>query len=180
MFRSIKKNKGYFRMNIRRRSLFRRLNVDSTEDLAQLYKRIFMKHYNYKKNLFFLEHKTIFNLSLPFRQYLFSIRLEERDKFYSAGDIINIVKGAPKHYKRSHVGLNMSLLYFYKIYYDDLKKIYLFFIKNFNYKQYLFFFKFSKMFRPSVLYFLHKYSFIPVFTPKKRIKRWVLRSLGKT
>jgi hypothetical protein len=72
----------------------------------------------------------------------------------------------------------LTLMFFFKKFYSKkLLWIYLFNIKNFNYRQYSFFIMFIEQLRPNILYFIHKHSYIPQFYPKRRIKRQVLRSL---
>ena len=92
------------------------------------------------------------------------------------GHLINPISLRLRKYGVWQVSWNTFLKKDY-IYY--FRKIYLFFIKNFNYRQYCLYQKIMELVNPSIYYFVHHQSFMPKFLKKKRIKRRVLKTLKK-
>lgn len=138
-------------------------------DIYESSQKSYIKN-NYK--FFLVNYTSFFYLTLPFRQHYFSIiNFFDTDIHISVGAILNWRGPVSKCLKKSNVNINVVLLFFRKFYSQYLSRIYLFTIKNFNCKQYNFFMKFFEQLTPSILYFIHKHSFIPRFCPKRRIKR---------
>jgi len=83
-----------------------------------------------------------------------------------------------KFYKKTHKNIVSVVLLLKKKFYSTLKYILLLRIKNFNYRQFVFYNKFWELFKPSIFYLQHNQSFLPIINPKKRIKRRILRLLN--
>lgn len=131
-----------------------------------------------ESRVFKSNYLTVVYLLLPARQHRISLlNFITKDKHLSVGSILKSDNRWVKCLKRQS-SIILSLMFFFKKFYSrKLSRIYLFRIKNFNYRQYCFFTMFLEQLKPSILYFVHKRSYIPQFFPKRRIKRQVLRSL---
>lgn len=151
-------------------------SLRSVRVLLYIYIEIIIK-YN-RLNLFFLDrdYTSSFYLSLPCRQHCFSIlNFIGKDVNLTSGMILNFKWSVSKCLKRSTSSNSVFSLYFKRFYFKILFNIYLYIIKNFNYRQYIFFLNFFEKLKPNILYFVHKHSYLKYFKPKRRIKRSVLR-----
>ena len=97
----------------------------------------------------------------------------------SAGVFFTRMGRLQKFFKRNPKNIMTLTLQLKKDYIYYFRKIYLFFIKNFNYRQYCLYQKIMELVNPSIYYFVHHQSFMPKFLKKKRIKRRVLKTLKK-
>ncbi len=146
--------------------------------------------YFYKKvNIFFNKtyvnssyfYRSNVNISLPKRQQhfnFFDIKLNSEINF-SAGRYLLTLGQKSKFFKRNHKNVLSIILQLKKNFLNMLRSIFFFSLKNFNHRQYSFFKRFNIMLKPDIHYFLHKRSFMPLFLPKRRIRRRVLRLLKR-
>jgi hypothetical protein len=123
---------------------------------------------------------SMFNITLPKRQQFFSIVDLTKDKFigFSAGRLLSVFGRKAKFFKRNPKNATAIALQLKSSYSSFLRFIYLFYIKNFNNRQFFFFKKFMGIVSPQILYLTHRQSFIPRFLPKRRIRRRVLKALN--
>jgi hypothetical protein len=126
-------------------------------------------------------YKTCFFLTLPKRQQFFTIHFLEKsiDKTFGAGYFLGQIGLKAKFFKRSVKNITGLVMHLKKIYIKDLKYIYMYNIKNYTYRQYLFFNKMLTLIEPNIHYLVHKQSYIPRFLRKRRIKRRVLKLISK-
>lgn len=125
--------------------------------------------------------KCCFFFSLPKRQHQFTIwsfNPPKHDNF-STGKFLNMLKKNIKFYKRDSRNTATIMLQLKRAYSTTLKYIYYLRISNYNYRQFNFFTKYMELFSPLIYFFQHRQSFIPRWTPKRRIKRRVLRLISK-
>lgn len=164
-----------YRLVFKRRRLRRQ-----RKKLLTLYSGIAYALKNYSKNPEGLYYST-FNLTLPKRQQFFSILNLKTKRFigFSAGKLLAIFGRKAKFFKRSFKNIFPICLQLKNSYGALLKYIYLFYIKNFNKRQLLFFKKFNGIVNPEIFYLVHRQSFIPHFLPTRRIKKKVLKGLSR-
>lgn len=126
-------------------------------------------------------YTTNFHVTLPKRQQHFVIQsfITKKPEIFSCGKFLNTFGKRSKYFKRDPRNVAALTLQLKSTHAEVLSKLYLFTLRNFNKRQYEFFFKFIDMLKPSVCYFLHKQSYIPRFLPRRRIKRVILRKLQK-
>jgi hypothetical protein len=119
----------------------------------------------------------LFILSFPKKQQRLSVfRLDEkRDLHYSLGRLLRFAKFRGKFLKKARTSITTALLLLKKNYLSYLTGVYLCLIKNFNMRQFYFFVQYLDIFQPRIYFVLHKQSFIPRFTPRRRISRTVVR-----
>lgn len=132
----------------------------------------------YSDNSFYT---SCFHVTIPKRQQHFRLQklATQQTRVFSGGQILQIHSKRSKFFKRHYQNI-ASIIMQLKIGYPEfLKKIYLFSLKNFNRRQFIFFEKFTDALRPTVKYFMHKQSFAPRFLPKRRIKKNVFRMINK-
>lgn len=143
-------------------------------------KNIYSKSHSYQSIIKYYD--SCFFLTLPKKQQFFSIFYLKTCKFYSysLGQILGKFSIKAKYFKKSYKNIASLMIYLKRYYFKILKKIYLFNIKNYNFRQYLFLFKMLKLIKPKIYYLVHRQSYIPRFLPKRRIKRSVLRIINRT
>lgn len=126
-------------------------------------------------------YKSNFYLTLPKRQQNFVFYDISLKKFFSFTSGVYLTKMGRhmKSFKRNYKNMLVLILQLKKEYGYLLKYIYLFYIKNFNYRQYTFFKKLLNLVNPTIHYLVHKQSFMPKFLNKRRIKRRILHKLNK-
>ncbi len=156
----------------------RRRSRKQLKRLIFLYSKIKHKLATFYTDLNF--YFTNFYVTLPKRQQHFLIYDLKQTKtiVFSSGQFLSIFGRRAKFFKRNPKNIAGLTLQLKNSYEDLLSRIYFFSLKNFNYRQYSFFWKFTDILKPRILYFLHKMSYIPRFLPKRRIKRRVLRLLN--
>lgn len=156
--------------------------------MSRFYKKFLARNYlniNNAVALHLLNKKILYNsniyLNLPKRQQFFNFFNIKTNKFFgfSAGVFLIKMGRNQKFFKRNNKNIMSITLQLKKEYLYYFKKIYLFFIRNFNYRQYCLFKKILNLISPSIYYFIHYKSFMPKFLNKKRIKRRVLKKLNK-
>lgn len=126
-------------------------------------------------------YKSCFYITLPKRQQHFTVYdiSKAKQRVFSAGQFLNVFGKRAKFFKRNIRSLGGIVLQMKNAHQAELGRLYFFSLKNFNFRQYVFFKKFTELLKPDILYFLHKRSYIPTFNRKRRIKRSVLKLLGK-
>lgn len=154
--------------------------INNRKDIVYFYKKInifFNKTYIHKISFY----RSNVYISLPKRQQhfnFFDIKFNS-DINFSAGRYLLILGQKSKFFKRNHKNILSIILQLKKNFSKTLKRIWFFSLKNFNHRQYSFFKRFNIMLKPNIYYFLHKKSFMPLFLPKRRIRRRVLRLLKR-
>lgn len=144
----------------------------------------------YKKILFYSKksatanyklYDSFFFLTLPKRQQFFFIYNTNLNKQInlSSGRFLAFFGKRAKFFKRNPKNIAGIVMQLKKSYLYLLKYIYLFYIKNCNKRQYLFFDKFNTLIKPNIFFLIHKQSYIPRFLPIRRVKRRVLRIINK-
>lgn len=129
-----------------------------------------------------VEYNVSFTLSLPQKQQYYNIfeyKTNKRSNF-SVGLFLSKFGKRGRFFKRTARNIPGVVLNFKKNYKKLIQYIFIFFIKNFSYRQFLFFKKFNEILKPNIYYLWHKQSYIPRFLPKRRIKRRVLHLLEKS
>lgn len=126
-------------------------------------------------------YDSFFFLTLPKRQQFFTIfNLKTKTQLnLSAGRFLAFFGKRAKFFKRNPKNIAGIVMQLKKSYSYLLKYIYLFYIKNCNKRQYLFFEKFVALIKPNIFFLVHKQSYIPRFLPVRRIKRKVLKIISK-
>lgn len=145
------------------------------------------KFYNNLKFFFQINEeafkKLYFNinyLTLPKRQHFFSFLNINTGKgvILSSGVILNTLGYGGKFYKRSYISTASIILFFRKNFLNFFKYIYMYIIKNFNYRQFSFFKRLLTLIPVHIYYLVYRKSYTAQYFPKRRIKRRVLRLLG--
>jgi hypothetical protein len=126
-------------------------------------------------------YKSTFILSFPKKQQRLSIfRLDaKKDLHFSMGRLLRFAKYRGKFIKKKRTSIMTAILLLKKNYLKYLLNVYLCVIKNFNMRQFYFFMQYLDIFQPSIWFVIHKQSFIPRFTPKRRISRTVVRLINE-
>lgn len=160
--------------------LKKKLRKTTLYKIVNFYKTYVLK-FRKLKNLNLNSFKSNFYLTLPKRQQHFVIMTLKTRKYItlSTGVLLKKLLNNAKFFKRIHTNISAITMQLKLNYPSLLNKIFLFYIKNFNYRQSIFFYKFIDIVNPQIYFFVHKQSFIPRFTPVRRIKRRVLKSLKK-
>lgn len=145
-----------------------------------LYKNILF-YSSTSANLKYKFYNSFFFLSLPKRQqFFFILNIKENKQInLSSGRFLTFFGKRAKFFKRNPKNIAGIVMQLKKSYLYLLKYIYLFYIKNCNKRQYLFFDKFYSLIKPNIYFLVHKQSYIPRFLPTRRIKRRVLRIINK-
>lgn len=140
----------------------------------------------YKKYLlepYLLSYGTVYTASLqvclPQRQHHTCFTTSSFKKIRSTGLILSLSDIALKYYKRSFKANTGHILFLQKIFLNSLKYLYLYYVINFNYRQWLFFQKFMLLISPQILILQHKKSYNTYYRPIKRLKRRVLSLILK-
>ncbi len=125
-------------------------------------------------------NSTVF-FTLPKRQQFFTFFNLKTNKQlgFSTGVFLAKMGRKQKFFKRNPKNIMTLTLQLKKDYSFFFKKIYIYFIRNFNYRQYCLYKKIMDLITPKVFYFMHHQSFMPKFLKKKRIKRRVLKNLQR-
>lgn len=145
----------------------------------------------YKKLIIFLHDNThsfskqlsffnnLFFTSLPARQQFFFIfNMKKKKQFnYSSGILLKQPNKNMKFFKRNIKNITALVLYLKRYLLSSVQHIYMYYVKNFNKRQLLFFKKLHSLIKPDIQFFIFKRSFMPRFLPKRRIRRKVLRLL---
>lgn len=156
--------------------------------MSRFYKKFLIRHYlefSYLINKKARDNKNKYNssifLSLPKRQQFFNFLNIKTKKFtgFSAGIFLLKMGRNQKFFKRNPKNIMTITLQLKKEYLFFFKKIYLFYIKNFNFRQYCLYQKILSLISPKIYYLIHHQSFMPKFLKKKRIKRRVLKMLQR-
>ena len=148
--------------------------------VIQEYKRIsslFKKCYSSIEHLY----ESNFSVTLPHRQQHFSFTDFKLNRVlsFSAGRYLLFMGHKSKYFKRRAANIVSIVLQLKRNFPRLLSLIYLFSLKNFNYRQFLFFKKLISIANPNIKYFMHKRSYLPKFLRKHRIRRRVLKMLKK-
>lgn len=133
---------------------------------------------SYFKLLFF----NITHLTLPKRQQyinFYNIK-HNKSRNLSSGLILKRAGYLVKFYKKNATNMASIVLYLKHNYGRWLTNVYLFKIKNFSYRQFLFFKKLTSLVSCSIFYLIHTKSYMPRFFPRRRIKRRIARFLGQS
>lgn len=96
---------------------------------------------------------------------------------YSSGILLKQPNKSMKFFKRNIKNITALVLYLKRYLLSSVQHIYMYYVKNFNKRQLLFFKKLHSLIKPDIQFFIFKRSFMPRFLPKRRIRRKVLRLL---
>lgn len=131
-----------------------------------------------EKYIFF---KSNFYITIPKRQQHFNIFefKKLKDINFSTGVYLLTIGQKSKFFKRNPKNMLSMILQMKSNLISVLESIWLFSLRNFNYRQFTFFKKFCSAITPEIAYFVHKRSFMPLFLKKRRIRRRVLHLLKK-
>lgn len=168
------------------RTFLKKIRIKRKMQKATIYKIItFYKNYTLRLEKFkktkLKFYQSNFYLNLPKRQQHFLMLTLKTQKYItlSTGVLLKKILKKNKFFKRIENNVPAILMQLKLNYPNLLNKIFLFYIKNFNYRQATFFYKFIDIINPKIHLLVHRQSFIPRFTPVRRIKRRVLKSLRK-
>lgn len=163
-----------------RRKLFKRIARKQRKKIVGLYKKLKIFFHKSLVNIP-EEYNVSFTLTLPKKQQYYNIFEYATNKRYNFGVGVFLSKFGKRgrFFKRTAKNIPGVVLNFKRNYKKLIQYIFIFFIKNFSYRQFLFFKKFNEMIKPNIYYLWHKQSYIPRFLPKRRIKRRVLHLLEK-
>jgi len=147
------------------------INVYKSTQFAA-YKTFLSRHTFFKSN---------FYITIPKRQQHFNIFdfKASKDINFSTGVYLLTIGQKSKFFKRNPKNILGMVLQMKSKLINLLDSIWLFSLRNFNYRQFTFFKKFCAAIRTEIAYFFHKRSFMPLFLNKRRIRRRVLRLLKK-
>lgn len=162
--------KKYYKKRIIRKHL--KIIVSKYKQISYRYLTIMKDNIKYYTNMFFV--------TLPKRQqhFIFSNLLLNKQQNFSSGQFLNTFGRRAKYFKRHPKNIAAIVLQLKNVFYYDLVRLYLLKIKNFNYRQYIFFMKFMESIKPDVCFFIHKKSYLNKLSPKRRIKRKYLKKLS--
>ncbi len=150
------------------------------------------KQVNFKKIINIYNNNNNSNLTLKnkFKLYFLSIfmhkkllyfRVFYKNNFYiySAGHLLGKKIKKLKYFKKSLKNFSSIINILNKKLNKKLNSIFIFYCKNFNYKNYLLIKKFFYLIKPNFHYFITTDSWNYIKKKKKNIKRRVLRNLFK-
>lgn len=128
-----------------------------------------------------LLYTSLVSITLPKRQQHFNFFDLKTKKYihFSAGSYLLKIGRKAKFFKRNPKNLVSIVLQLKRDYPVLLKYIYIYYIKNFNYRQLNTLKKLYEILNPKIYYLCHRQSFLPQFLPKRRIKKRVYKKLLK-
>lgn len=162
--------KKYFKRRILRKHL--KIILYRYKQIIHRYLTLVKDNLRYYTNMFFV--------TLPQRQQHFTFFNLESNKQYhlSSGQILNVFGRRAKYFRKHPKNIAALILQLKNAHYNDLNRLYLLKLKNFNYRQYLFFNKFIEAIKPNICFFFHKKSFLNKVSPRRRIKRKYLKKIN--
>lgn len=144
------------------------------KNLINFYKKYLLENYFFNNIKLY---KSTIQISLPKRQHYTTVLLDAYKRVYSTGLILSISNIKLKYYKRSHRSNTGHILFLQNTYLTAIKHLYLYYVLNFNFRQWIFFNKFLTLVNPNILILQHKKSYNTCYRPVKRLKRRVLKVL---
>lgn len=146
-------------------------------------KNLYAFYKKYTIENYFLLNTNIYTIglgnSLPKRQHILTVNTQMKSYIYSTGYILSVLNIKLKYYKRSLKANSSIILSLQRLFMSNIKHLYIYRCLNFNYRQLLFLQKFYKLISPKIFYFQHKKSYNVNYSPKKRIKKRIVKLLNK-
>ena len=143
-------------------------------------------YFFYKKYLienYFLKKTSLYQLSIenfvPKKQHYLKINDSLNIYIYSSGFILKKLQINLKYYKKSTKSNASTILYIQRVFFSKIKYIYFYRCLNFTIRQWIFLQKFYKLINPNIFLFQHKKSYNVNYSPKKRIKKRIVKLLNK-
>ena len=122
-------------------------------------------------------HITFFSIYMRKKLQFFTFYLDNRYCSYSTGQLLKINIKSLKFLKRSHSSINLSLNSLKKKLKDGLNKIFFFFCKNFNFRNYLWVKNLFYSVKPTIFFFFVTHGYPYISKKKKRIKKKILKNI---
>lgn len=164
---------------LKKKYLKRRIVRKHLKVVIKWYSQICYRYLTYAKDNF-KYYTDMFFVTLPKRQQHFTFLdlTIDKQQYFSSGQLLNVFGRRAKYFKKHPKNIAALILQLKNAYQANLTRLYLLKLKNFNYRQYLFFFKFMEALKPEICFFLHKKSYLNKISPKRRIKRKYLKKLN--